>query len=115
MARSLGVSPDQMTVTGDDAVEPAFLMRPPALGTRLGLNVRIARYASVDSADMDAIRQAVKRIIEAVDAEPQILPILMDEDRVSTLDIIPQGCVQHDCTVGGSRGCYPPGRSMAAW
>lgn len=45
----LGVSKERIVVTGDDAIELSKVARKPALGNRLGFNVRVADYASIDS------------------------------------------------------------------
>jgi colanic acid/amylovoran biosynthesis protein len=58
---SLGVSPDRIIVTGDDALEPAQRRTPRQLGGAIGVNVRVAGYAGVSGSDVDAIRPAVQR------------------------------------------------------
>jgi colanic acid/amylovoran biosynthesis protein len=45
LLHSLGVAPDRIAVTGDDAVEQAYQARGPFPGEALGLNVRIAPIA----------------------------------------------------------------------
>ena len=45
---AIGVASDRVAVTGDDAIEPAFLSRPDRLGEAVGLNVRVAGYAGFD-------------------------------------------------------------------
>lgn len=44
----IGVSKDNIIVTGDDAIELSQAARKDSLGKKLGFNVRIADYASID-------------------------------------------------------------------
>jgi colanic acid/amylovoran biosynthesis protein len=54
LLHSLGVSPDRILATGDDAVELAYQARPDQLGYGLGVNLRSANYSQVDQ---DLIRK----------------------------------------------------------
>jgi polysaccharide pyruvyl transferase WcaK-like protein len=47
LAKSVGVLPERLVVTGDDAIAPAFLARPSCLGTMLGVNLRVAPYSGL--------------------------------------------------------------------
>jgi colanic acid/amylovoran biosynthesis protein len=58
---SLGIPPERLVVTGDDALEPAQRRTPRQLGGGIGVNVRVAGYAGVSGSDVDAIRPAVQR------------------------------------------------------
>jgi polysaccharide pyruvyl transferase WcaK-like protein len=52
---AVGVPRERVTVTGDDAIELAFRARPAALGDAIGLNVRVADYAGVASAEAERV------------------------------------------------------------
>jgi polysaccharide pyruvyl transferase WcaK-like protein len=56
----LGARHDRVVVTGDDAIELAFGVKPAVLGTGLGICLRKAAYAPVTSAAGHAIRRAVQ-------------------------------------------------------
>lgn len=55
---SLGVAPQRIVDTGDDALELAYQARSGQLGTGLGVNLRMATYSHVDN-DMVGLVQAV--------------------------------------------------------
>jgi colanic acid/amylovoran biosynthesis protein len=71
---SLGVEPDRIATTGDDALELAFRVEPaPTPGTRLGFNLRLARYSRVDQGSADMIGAAILDAAQRHATEP--LPI----------------------------------------
>ena len=86
VAAGLGVAGDRIEITGDDAVELAYDLRPSGLGTKIGLNVRATAYSGFAPSDFQALRSTVGRILADLTAEPQLLPISFvdDEDLVST-------------------------------
>jgi colanic acid/amylovoran biosynthesis protein len=57
----LGVSNSRILVTGDDAVELAYEARPKEAGTAIGLNLRLASYASVT----DDFAQRIRPILHS--------------------------------------------------
>jgi polysaccharide pyruvyl transferase WcaK-like protein len=62
LLRAIGVSPDNVIVTGDDAVEMAFAAsreRASTGMTAIGVNVRIAPYAEVEQGTLAALREAL--------------------------------------------------------
>ena len=68
LLRSLGLPDDRFTVTGDDAIELAYPERPDALGSALGVNVRIAGNAGTQSGYLDRVRPVLHDFAERVDA-----------------------------------------------
>ena len=77
---SLGVSPDRIVVTGDDALEPAQRRTPRQLGGGIGVNVRVAGYAGVSGCDVDAIGPAVRRAAAQFAAPLVAVPIAHHPD-----------------------------------
>jgi polysaccharide pyruvyl transferase WcaK-like protein len=61
LIKSLGVAPDRVVVTGDDAIELANRQARPQLGDAIGVNVRVAAYSGVGGSAIDVIRLAVHR------------------------------------------------------
>ena len=61
LLRSLGVAPDRVMVTGDDAIELAYALRresahvPPGAPRAIGVNVRVAPYAEVQADMLSAL------------------------------------------------------------
>jgi len=56
---SLGVPPEKVLMTGDDAIEPAYLARKDKIGQAIGLSLRVAAYTAFNQSHIDAIRPAV--------------------------------------------------------
>lgn len=52
LLHSLGIAEDKIVVTGDDAIEPAYLARNRDLGEKIGVCVRTARYSSLTPEDV---------------------------------------------------------------
>jgi len=51
LLHALGVARDKIVVTGDDAIEPAYIARRTHLGDKVGVGVRIAHYSSMEPED----------------------------------------------------------------
>lgn len=79
---SLGVPSELITVTGDDAIELGYRMRRIASGAGVGVNVRVAGYAPMETEQIGALRRAVQ---SAAGAGATIVPLHIsvwrDEDR----------------------------------
>ena len=80
LLHELGVHDEQILVTGDDAIELAYDQRTSEIGEDLGVNVRIAPYASVDAPMLRAVRYAVLSAMRRYAAAVVPLPILMKTD-----------------------------------
>ncbi|MCB9159874.1 MAG: polysaccharide pyruvyl transferase family protein [Caldilineaceae bacterium] len=52
----LGVAPERVVMTGDDAVEMAYAARREHMGAHIGVNLRTARYTEVDASYAAKIR-----------------------------------------------------------
>jgi colanic acid/amylovoran biosynthesis protein len=79
LLRSLGVAPDKTTVTGDDAIEVAYQLRSEELGTGLGVNLRMAKYAEVDWQDLQRVRQVLQEA--ARQHQAPMIPVPISQDR----------------------------------
>jgi polysaccharide pyruvyl transferase WcaK-like protein len=77
---AFGVKPEQVIVTGDDAIEMAARGAQPELGEAIGVNVRVARYAGVTASGVDAIRPAVRRAAQRLAAPLVAVPIAHHSD-----------------------------------
>ena len=75
LVESLGVAPDRVVVTGDDAVEMANRHARPQLGDAIGVNVRVAGYAGVSGNAIDLLRPAVHRAAALLAAPLVPVPI----------------------------------------
>ena len=70
---SLGVNPANIAVTGDDAVELAFSAlggraKPASEASTIGVNVRVAAYAEIESNMLSVLREALAAAARAHDA-----------------------------------------------
>jgi polysaccharide pyruvyl transferase WcaK-like protein len=89
LLESLGVRPERVVVTGDDAIELAFKVQPAVLGRGLGICLRKAAYAPVTSSAGRAIRRAVQGA--ALHAVAPLVPLAISgfeqEDARATLPL----------------------------
>jgi len=73
MLKAFGVEASRVMVTGDDAIELAYEQRVTALGTAIGINLRISEYAGVTRALATDIRQVLHSV--AVRQGADIIPV----------------------------------------
>lgn len=73
LMESLGVAHDRVIVTGDDAIELAYSLRPATPGTDLGVNLRVAKSADVDQSYSTLLRPALHRF--ARERRLRLLPV----------------------------------------
>ncbi|MBE7554316.1 MAG: polysaccharide pyruvyl transferase family protein [Anaerolineales bacterium] len=59
LLESLGVPPERIHMSGDDAVELAYEARNATLGSDIGVSVRFAHYTNVGYQDLDRIRSVL--------------------------------------------------------
>jgi colanic acid/amylovoran biosynthesis protein len=71
--KSLGVSPERIVVTGDDAIECAYRKRNRSLGYKIGVNVRLARYSTSDESFIPRLRSAI--ILASQQAHASLVPV----------------------------------------
>jgi polysaccharide pyruvyl transferase WcaK-like protein len=90
LLHGLGVPADRVIVTGDDAVELGYTVRPGELGADIGVCLRVADYSPVD----DGMRSALAAAIRAVAGErcAALVPLIVSEhdaeDRRATLPLL---------------------------
>lgn len=75
LATALGAPADRVVVTGDDAVEFAYSLRPDALGGAVGVNLRVARYSGVSDGEAGGVRAVVLGLAERASAPVLPVPI----------------------------------------
>jgi polysaccharide pyruvyl transferase WcaK-like protein len=72
---SLGVPLDRVVITGDDAIELAYVERPGGIGEAVGINLRLARSAGATEQDIDPVREGLRRFLASCPAPLVGLPI----------------------------------------
>jgi polysaccharide pyruvyl transferase WcaK-like protein len=117
LALDLGVRPDAITLTGDDALE-LIDDKNVSVGNALGINVRVSGYAGVDSALAATIGGLVLRVAstlqapivglpvsrQAVDADVAALRALFGDAR-NRPDIILNDIASPEGLVSAAAGC----------
>jgi colanic acid/amylovoran biosynthesis protein len=73
--RSLGVPDSRVLITGDDAIEPAYLAAPPVLGRGIGVNLRVSRSADVETGIVERVRRPLHDLAREKGAPLVPLPI----------------------------------------
>jgi len=75
LARSLGVPPSAVLVTGDDALEQAGGTAPAQCGPALGFSLRVSGYAGLDAAAAASVCEVVLAAGRALGAPVTALPV----------------------------------------
>lgn len=78
---SLGAMPANVEVTGDDAVKLAYDKKPNNIGTKVGFNLRLAKYSNLNLSAVKDMRSQLDVITESLQVE--LMPIAIsihDED-----------------------------------
>jgi polysaccharide pyruvyl transferase WcaK-like protein len=63
LLRELGVAPERIVVTGDDAIELAYEFGPADGGAHLGVNIRVSENAGVEGSVVADVREALGRFL----------------------------------------------------
>ena len=75
LLRELGVSPERVEVTGDDAITRGFDPRPGNAGRALGVNLRVASYAGVGPDLQRTVGDVVRDAAQAYGRQLEAIPI----------------------------------------
>jgi polysaccharide pyruvyl transferase WcaK-like protein len=75
LLQAIGVSPDRVAVTGDEAITTAYDARPDALGSALGINLRVAKYSGVGAELQSVVAKVVRDVAKSRRAELVAVPI----------------------------------------
>ena len=97
LLQSLGVAPERMMTTGDDAIELAYQLRGERLGEYLGVNLRASNYAGVDQNLFEPLRQALQNAAKTVRASLLPVPISLlpgEADAETIRRLMPDGVGQ---------------------
>ncbi|WP_024804661.1 polysaccharide pyruvyl transferase family protein [Nocardia sp. BMG51109] len=102
----LGVAPERIVVTGDDAVELAYGLRRAEIGGDLGVCLRITYYARVGAAAQDILGEVIRS--RAAEFDAALRPLIISEYEAE----------DRDCTrrllAGAVRTRRPVGRAGTA-
>jgi polysaccharide pyruvyl transferase WcaK-like protein len=97
LLHALGVEPDRIVVTGDDALELAYGLRGPELGPGIGLNLRLAEYSAVEDEAAVNVGEAARRLASVRGSPLVFLPIARSpwEDDLEALRMMLPDMEQH--------------------
>jgi polysaccharide pyruvyl transferase WcaK-like protein len=86
----LGVPEERITITGDDAIELAYAVRQPTLGTDVGVCLRVADYSPVAARAKEVVGREVRTMAARQNAAlvPLIISEYRAEDRRSTMPLV---------------------------
>jgi colanic acid/amylovoran biosynthesis protein len=79
LLQKLGVPDENIFVTGDDAIEPAFHEKPAAPGNYLGVNLRLADYAALDAGILEPVRAVLAEKARQLGTTLAGIPILIGD------------------------------------
>jgi colanic acid/amylovoran biosynthesis protein len=80
LMEAMGVVGEHVIVTGDDAIELAYEARTSEAGTGLGINLRVARSAAVDTTAIEQVRPVLHEFASRHGAPLLPLPIARPSD-----------------------------------
>jgi polysaccharide pyruvyl transferase WcaK-like protein len=72
---SLGVSPERLFLTGDDAVEMAYDARSDGFGKEIGIGMRVTHYSEIEDDHLVALRQTLSEASRKHEARLMPIPI----------------------------------------
>lgn len=75
-----GKGHENITVTGDEAIETAYNYAPDALGDCIGINLRVSSYSHMGSAQIEQLSQALGELNNEYPARLIALPISFYKD-----------------------------------
>jgi colanic acid/amylovoran biosynthesis protein len=108
LARELGVPPERLVMTGDDAVELAYTRRQDRGGDGVGIHLRIAPQAVRDTAVLERVRPVLHAF--ARDRGAPLVPLPISHHRVGANDpgTIRQLLAGYDDASDGGAGMDTP-------
>lgn len=77
LLKLLGVSPQRVLVTGDDAIEMAYAERRDTVGNGIGVNLRVAASSEIDSQLIEVVRRVLHNAANKFETRLIPLPIAL--------------------------------------
>jgi polysaccharide pyruvyl transferase WcaK-like protein len=78
LLESLGVAPSRIQMTGDEAIELAYVARPPSIGSDLGVNFRLRTSAETNDGDIEMLRPILHKFAREHQVSLIPAPIAVD-------------------------------------
>lgn len=83
-----GVSADKIYITGDDAIELAFNSRKSNLGSKIGINLRVADYSNVNKDEVELLISIIKNKSKKYSKGLIPIPISFQSGQISDYEIL---------------------------
>ena len=99
LLRELGVAPERIVVTGDDAVELAYARRQETWGSGIGVNMRVAPYSGITAALAKEVASGIESVAMKRSAPLVSLPVSRysdTDDRTAILDMFASSALSGD-------------------
>jgi colanic acid/amylovoran biosynthesis protein len=80
LLESLGIDLSNVVVTGDDAIEPAYVARTREIGNEIGVNLRLAPYSQAGSSLVERVRLPLRQAASTYGASLVPVPIAIDDE-----------------------------------
>jgi len=80
LLKALGVKEEKIIVTGDDAIESSYKLRPAKMGNCIGINLRISSYSEANDKHIALIGNVIQNSGIKYNAEILPIPISFYED-----------------------------------
>lgn len=93
---SFGVVPEQVTVTGDDAIEFAYALRSNEMGNRIGISLRDHTYNPIEAGQYAVLRRVIGSFAQTQGATLQPAPIsnYAPNDMDAIRRVLPEGAAE---------------------
>lgn len=80
LALSLGANPKNVSVTGDDAIEQAYVKTPNKIGNAIGINLRVSNYSQVNDTIIKTISKVLHKASEKLQSPLLPIPISLNKE-----------------------------------
>jgi polysaccharide pyruvyl transferase WcaK-like protein len=86
LLREMGVSPERIAASGEDAIEPAYRARREEAGDMIGVNFRVAEYAGITQRGVHRLRAPMRAIASKLQTDLIALPVCIVDSVESSSD-----------------------------
>jgi colanic acid/amylovoran biosynthesis protein len=80
LLKEMNIQDERIMITGDDAIELAYELKPPELGSAIGINLRMASYSNISADHLDVLKLCIQNF--ALDKKAQLAPVPIDHTHV---------------------------------
>jgi colanic acid/amylovoran biosynthesis protein len=85
---ALGIAPERVMITGDDAIEAAYDLRPARSGTALGLSLRLSRNSAFTPDDLRVATSAIRNACDSMGVPVLPVPISIHKNGTNDAEVL---------------------------